>query len=86
MDTSQGQSHDYLVADFSNQAELKQKIEDLVSKKNVNILINNTGGPKGGPIVNAGLEEFLDAYQKHLVCNHILATTVIPGMERSGFW
>jgi len=85
LDTSQGQRHDYLVADFSNQAELKQKIEDLVAKKSINILVNNTGGPKGGPIVNASSEEFLDAYHKHLVCNHILATTVIPGMEKSGY-
>lgn len=85
LDDSQGQKHDFLVADFSNQAELKLKIEDLVSKKNINILVNNTGGPPGGPIVNASSEAFLDAYHKHLLCNHIITTTVLPGMEKSGY-
>ena len=85
LDDSNGQIHDYLVADFSNPSELKQKIEDLVSKKNINILVNNTGGPPGGPIVNATSEAFLDAYHKHLLCNHLIATTVIPGMEASGY-
>jgi 3-oxoacyl-[acyl-carrier protein] reductase len=85
LDTSQGQKHDYLVADFSNQEELRQKAEALVSKKNINILVNNTGGPPGGPIVNATSEAFLDAYNKHLLCNHIMATTVIPGMKESGY-
>jgi 3-oxoacyl-[acyl-carrier protein] reductase len=85
LDTTKGQQHDYLVADFSNQVELKQKVEELTSKKNINILVNNTGGPPGGPIVNASPEAFLDAYHKHLVCNHIIATSVIPGMEQSGY-
>lgn len=85
LDDAQGQSHDYLVADFSNQDELRQKVEDLVSKKNINILVNNTGGPPGGPIVNASSEAFLDAYHKHLLCNHILATSVLPGMKKSGY-
>ena len=85
LDTTQGQNHDYLIADFSNRDELRQKVEDLVAKKNINILVNNTGGPPGGPIVNASSEAFLDAYQKHLLCNHIIATTVIPGMEKSGY-
>lgn len=85
LDRSQGQSHDYLVADFSNRDELRQKIENLVADKDINILVNNTGGPKGGPIVNASSDEFIDAYQKHILCNHILATTVIPGMGKSGF-
>jgi 3-oxoacyl-[acyl-carrier protein] reductase len=85
LDQTQGQKHDYLVIDFSNQDELKTKIEQLVSKRNINILVNNTGGPPGGPIVKASAEAFLDAYHKHLLSNHILATTVIPGMKKSGY-
>ncbi len=85
LDTSQGQNHDYLIADFSNQDELRQKIENLVSNKNINILVNNTGGPPGGPITDASSAAFLDAYHKHLLCNHLLVTTVISGMEKSGY-
>jgi len=85
LDTSQGQNHDYLIADFSNREELRQKVDALVAKKNINILVNNTGGPPGGPIVNASSEAFLDAYHKHLLCNHLIATAVIPGMKTSGY-
>jgi len=85
LDTSKGQNHDYIVVDFSDRDDLNQKISDLTVKKNINILINNTGGPPGGPIVNAGSDAFLDAYGKHLLCNHLLATLLIPGMEKSGY-
>ena len=85
LDTSNGQEHDYIIVDFSDQEDLRNQIQSLTSKKNINILVNNTGGPPGGPIVEAKTEAFLDAYNKHLVCNHILATAVIDGMEKSGY-
>ncbi|MDF1699272.1 MAG: SDR family oxidoreductase [Saprospiraceae bacterium] len=85
LDTSKGQTHSFLVVDFSDQTDLKNKVDDLTSQKPIHILVNNTGGPPGGPIINATSAAFLDAYHKHLVCNHILATSVIPGMEQSGY-
>ncbi len=85
LDTSKGQKHDYITVDYNIQADLRTKIESLASKKNVHILVNNTGGPPGGPIVKATSEAFLAAYNQHLICNHILATTLIPGMESDGY-
>jgi len=85
LDNAQGQSHDYIVADYSDREDLQKKVENLVSKKNINILVNNTGGPPGGPIMEASTSAFLDAYQKHLVCNHILTQAVIAGMDESGY-
>jgi len=85
LDTSKGQKHDYITVDYNEQAGLRTKIESLVSKKNVHILVNNTGGPPAGPIAKATPEAFLSAYNQHLICNHILATTLLPGMEAEGF-
>ena len=85
LDTSKGQEHDYIIVDFSDQEDLRKQIQSLTSKKNISILVNNTGGPPGGPIIEAKTEAFLDAYNKHLVCNHILATAVIDGMVKSGY-
>lgn len=79
------QHHDFLIADFSNVEDLKRKIHTLVAGKTIHILINNTGGPPGGPIVNAQIEEFLSAYNNHLVCNHILTQSVIPGMKSAAY-
>src|SRR5829696_995094 len=44
------QKHDFILADFSKPEELKMKVEEYTVAKTVHILINNTGGPKGGPI------------------------------------
>ena len=85
LDHSRGQKHDFLQADFSNPADLEQKIADLVAKKTIHILVNNTGGPPAGMIVEAKVDAFLQAYTNHLVCNHILTTAVIPGMKEAGF-
>lgn len=79
------QDHDFLVADFSQPAELRKKIKGLVSGKPIHILINNTGGPPGGAILDAKPEAFLDAYQQHLICNHILTQAVVPSMKKANY-
>lgn len=85
MDVSQGQDHDFLMADFTDQKDLKKKIKSLTLTRTIHILVNNTGGPPGGPIVDATIDAFLQAYNNHLVCNHLLTTAVIPGMKAAGF-
>lgn len=81
-----GQSHSYIVADFSKPDELKQQLENWTSWGNrANILVNNTGGPKGGPIIDAAVEEFTSAFSQHLVCNHILVQSLYRGMIESGY-
>lgn len=79
------ENHDYIVADFSNPEELKAKIERWSQVKKAHILVNNTGGPKGGPIVEASTEEFLNAFSQHLICNHILVKALYPGMKELGY-
>jgi 3-oxoacyl-[acyl-carrier protein] reductase len=80
------QIHKYLVADFSKPNELKNIITEFVSKGGkVNILVNNTGGPKGGPIKDATTDEFINTFNQHLICNHILVQALYPGMIETGY-
>lgn len=79
------QNHTYLIADFSKPEELKATITNFAKTTNVNILINNTGGPKGGPIVNAETEEFINTFNQHLICNHILVQSLLEGMKAEGY-
>lgn len=75
------QVHDFLVADFSDVEGVNQKITDYVAKgNNIHILINNTGGPPGGPISEATLTAFQEAFNMHLLCNHTLTLAVKQGM------
>ena len=86
LDTSQHQKHSYLVADFSNPTNLKNAIQHYVSNGGkANILVNNTGGPKGGAIKDAHIEEFLSAFNQHLICNHILVQALYPLMKEDGY-
>jgi len=80
-----GQKHNYFVADFTNPQQLKDKVEVAVSSKIFHILVNNTGGPKGGPIFSAGIDEFEKAFSMHLICNQILAQAVVPGMKEADY-
>lgn len=85
LDTQLRQQHGYLVADFNRPDELKKIIEAYVAKNTVHILINNTGGPAAGPITEATEEAFLNTFNQHLVCNHILTKAVIPSMKKEGY-
>lgn len=82
----QHRNHDYIVADFSNPTELKTKISDYISKNHgFHILVNNTGGPAGGPVFSAKIEEFENAFTQHLKCNHVLAQAVVPFMKSQNY-
>lgn len=83
---SAGQQHTYLIADFSHPVELQKVIENYLQQGNtINILVNNSGGPKGGPIKDAHPDEFIAAFNQHLICNHILAQAIYPGMIATNY-
>jgi 3-oxoacyl-[acyl-carrier protein] reductase len=83
--TTNQQRHQYLVADFSKPEEVKKTIEDFVKDSTIDILVNNTGGPKPGMIAAEDEQKFIDAFQQHIVCNQVLAKAVIPGMKKAGY-
>jgi 3-oxoacyl-[acyl-carrier protein] reductase len=85
LDTSAGQNHDFLAADFTDIPDLRRKLTGLISVKNIHILINNTGGPTGGSLTDARPEEFLQTFHNHLICNHLLTNMVLPGMQEDGY-
>ncbi|MFY9310624.1 MAG: SDR family oxidoreductase [Bacteroidia bacterium] len=86
LDSSKGQKHSFIVADFQKPAELKERVEAFINQNGpVHILVNNTGGPPGGPITNAKTDEFLQAFNNHLICNHILVQAVLEGMKSAKY-
>lgn len=83
--SEQDQKHGYLVADFAHPEELMAVLDKFVLEGNkVHILVNNSGGPKGGPIIQAAISEFIDTFNQHLICNHILVQALYPGMIELG--
>ncbi len=83
---SADQQHAYLIADFSQPLTLQKVIENYLQQGNtIHILVNNSGGPKGGPIKDAHPDEFIAAFNQHLICNHILAQAIYPGMIATNY-
>ena len=86
LDSSKNQKHNYIVADFSNTTEVKTNAIAFIAKNGpIHILVNNTGGPAAGAIVDAKPEEFLATFNNHLINNHNLAQAVLDGMKTSGY-
>lgn len=86
MDASHGQQHDFVVADFDDTTALEKLIKGDLGQRGYTILVNNAGGPPGGPITDAEPEAFLAAFRRHLVANQRLVQGLLPHMrkERNG--
>lgn len=86
LDTGRGQTHRYVVADFSQPRAVGAAINaHLAQFPDVHILINNTGGPPGGPILDARPDEFAQAFHNHLLNGQVLVQAVVPAMQRAGY-
>jgi len=84
LDTSKGQEHHYIKADFTLPNELKLKVEEYLEEHSpVDILINNTGGPSAGQAIDASPKEFKQAFSNHVICNQVLVQTVVDGMKEA---
>ncbi len=80
------QSHQYLQVDFADPETAASRVEALVQETGpTHILVNNSGGPPGGTLLEASTQEFERAIRSHLFTSHLLAQAVIPGMRSSGY-
>jgi 3-oxoacyl-[acyl-carrier protein] reductase len=85
LDNKASQRHQYLVADYAQPDQVRDVVAAFVKNNIVHILVNNTGGPAGGPVTKAKPEEFIKAFQQHLICNHIITLLVAEGMKQEGY-
>lgn len=78
--------HSFLALDVNNREKLKTEISNLLKTNgDIEILVCNTGGPKSGAITDASEEQFLEAFQNHVLVNSLLANLLLPGMKKSKF-
>lgn len=87
LDDSENQGHLYVTADFSHPSDLKNAINSFMDsyKGKVDILLNNTGGPPAGPANEADVEEYITAFNQHLVCNQILVQALLPWLKKAEY-
>ena len=51
----------------------------------VHILVNNSGGPPGGPLLSNSVEDFHAPFTRHLHASHQITKKLAPAMEAAGF-
>src|SRR5262245_20238248 len=81
-----GGEHEILVADFRDPAKLQEAVNRLVGRIGpMHILLNNTGGPPSGAILDATTEALASTFMNHVLCNQVLSQAVVPGLKEAGY-
>lgn len=79
------QRHQYLKVDFSDFEEFNHTIKDFFNNHTIDILINNTNGPKAGATVALGVDEYQKSFD--LLFKTVCETTLLalPHMLKQQF-
>jgi 3-oxoacyl-[acyl-carrier protein] reductase len=80
-----GAQHGWIAADMRDPQALRAQVLVLTAERPIQILVNNTGGPPGGPAHTADAVDFEAAFAQHLLANHALVQTVLPDMRAEGW-
>ncbi len=76
----------FLRADLQQIETLIPALESqLQSAPAFSILVNNSGGPPPGPIVDATSEQFLTAFKQQVLAAHLLTQWTLPAMKTQGY-
>ena len=78
-----GIEHAVLVLDLDDTQGLAKRLDEIVEP--VHILVNNAGGPPGGPLIDAEPDEFRRGFERLLIAAHLLTRHVVPGMREAGY-
>lgn len=76
----------FRVWDLNEPEALKDSVQALLEERGpVHILVNNTGGPAPGPILEATIQDFELGLARHLFASQILVQQCLPAMAEAGF-
>jgi 3-oxoacyl-[acyl-carrier protein] reductase len=85
LDSQHGQQHQVLCGDSGRPQELAKAVSEVTNRRPVQILVHNTGGPPDGQAHLASLEEYQDAFTRHVLSGQALIQAVLPGMRSTGY-
>ena len=77
----QSDLHRYIVADVDHRDALCEAVRDFHQADPFSIVINNTHGPTPGPLAEAKVSDFVEAFSHHILVNHALLQVVLPSMK-----
>ena len=84
LNSDQGQSHNLVCVDFNDPNELQRVIHDKLDKE-IDILINNSGGPHGGLLEDSSLEEFKVAFDRLMLSSQVISSFALGNMKKQKY-
>ena len=84
LNNDQGQSHNSVCVDFNDPHELQRVIHDKLDKE-IDILINNSGGPHGGLLEDSSLEEFKVAFDRLMLSSQVISSFALENMKKQKY-
>lgn len=76
----------WIFGDLDDLPRTLEEIELLIARRgDVHVLVNNTGGPAPGRLLDAESPELASAFARHVVASHEITRRVLPGMTDAGF-
>ncbi|MEE2758541.1 MAG: SDR family oxidoreductase [Candidatus Thermoplasmatota archaeon] len=70
--------------DLEDEDAIEKTISGILSAGPIHILINNSAGPPGGPLLGNSIEDFEGPFKRHLHAAHRITQMVVPAMEETG--
>ena len=67
--------HEYLVCNYNNHEEYRKIISEYIDNNTIDILVNNTQGPKAGDVNSLSIEDYQNAFD--LLFKNIVFTTML---------
>ncbi len=69
--------------DLEDAAAIEKTIAGILVAGPIHILINNAGGPPGGPLLDNEVADFEAPFKRHLHAAHRITQMVVPAMEEA---
>ena len=78
--------HNSRVVDLEDLDKLDHIVTEILENLGpVHILINNSGGPPGGPLLDNSVDDFYAPFTRHLHASHKITKQLAPVMEQQGY-
>jgi 3-oxoacyl-[acyl-carrier protein] reductase len=74
-----------LVQDLDDRAGLAAAVDGLLADGAIHVLIHNTGGPPGGPLLGVDGDVLATFFARHVLSAQLLCQKLVPGMAEAGY-
>lgn len=82
----QPSNHRTLALDLERLEDVSLTLGRLIAEVGpLSIWVNNTGGPKAGPLSEASPDEMERAFRGHVLSSQVILRTLLPGMKQTGY-